>query len=214
MDNLTIQILSVCTAIIIPLLFVAVVIKNKDSRSIILYFCWGTLAGFFSYLGNEYLFEMHEQTERVSIFIAPIVEEFFKCLPLLLFLSRKRHKEIEISIIYCALAVGVAFSIQETIYYFSMTMGTTSDFITLIVRTLTTCLMHGMTTGIFGAGLFIMQKQRHILMPTIFGLLTFSTGIHAIFNMLLPTNAAIIAMLIPITLYIMGLIFMSKYSDQ
>ena len=91
-----------------------------------------------------------------------------------------------------------------------MSQGTASDLVTLVVRTLTTALMHGMATGIFGMGLMILQGQRCILLPVVFGLLTVSTGIHALFNLLLPTNAAVVAMLIPIGLYLTGLVFLGS----
>ena len=209
MDSTTLQVLGVCTAIIIPLLFVAAVIKDKSSRHIILFFCWGTLTGFLAFIGNgifsgAWSLGMAPE-ERLPTAIAPIVEEFLKALPLLLLLNQKKHPHIGMSVVYCALASGAGFSVQETIFYFSMSQGTAPDLLVLIIRTLTTALMHGMATGIFGLGLMILQKQRHILLPVIFGLLAVSTSIHALFNLLLPTNAAIIAMLIPVGLYLAGL---------
>ena len=212
MDSL--QILGVCTAIIIPLLFVSVVVKDKNSRRVILYFCWGTLAGFFSFIGNSYFSGAPGQEGRITVSIAPIVEEFLKAMPLLLFLLRKKHRQITEIVVYCALASGACFSVQETIYYFSMSQGTAGDLITLIVRTLTTALMHGMATGIFGMGLMILQNQRYILLPVVFGLLTVSTGIHALFDLLLPTNAAVVAMLIPLGLYLTGLVFLGSMRKE
>ncbi|MCL2088494.1 MAG: PrsW family intramembrane metalloprotease [Oscillospiraceae bacterium] len=214
MDSITTQILGVCTAIIIPLVFVAVMIKDRVSRRIILYFCWGTFAGFLSFLCNDYFAQSQEQTMRITTAVAPIVEEFFKAIPLLLFLNRKRSAQAGEVIIYCALASGVGFSIQESIYYFSMSAGMAGDIATLVIRTMTTALMHGMATAIFGMGMALLQKQRHILLPVLFGLLTLSTAIHALFNLLLPTNAAVVAVLMPVGLYFAGLIFLSNMRKE
>ncbi|MCL2013415.1 MAG: PrsW family intramembrane metalloprotease [Oscillospiraceae bacterium] len=214
MYNMTTQILGICTAIIIPLIFVAVMIKDRNSRRIILYFCWGTFVGFLSYLGNNYFADSPEQAERITTSVAPIVEEFFKALPLLLFLRKKTHPQIGENIIYCALASGIGFSIEESIYYFSASAGMAGDVAVLVVRTMTTALMHGMATAIFGTGLALLQKQRHILLPVLFGLLALSTAIHALFNLLLPTNAAVVAVLMPVGLYFAGLIFLANMKKE
>ncbi|MCL1904351.1 MAG: PrsW family intramembrane metalloprotease [Oscillospiraceae bacterium] len=205
MDGLNLQLLGNCIATVIPLLFVAVVVKEANSRRILLYFCWGTFAGLAAYIINSYFGSLPGQAERVTASVAPIVEELCKTLPLLLFLRRKKHPEITVNIVYCALASGVGFSILESVFYFSESSGMVSDIINLVIRTLTTSIMHGMTAAIFGIGLLILQKQRHILLPIIFGLLVISENVHSLFNLLLPTRLSIIAILMPIGLYLAGL---------
>jgi len=207
-DNITIQILGVCAAIIIPLLFVAVLIKDTAGRRILLYFCWGTLAGFLSYIGNSFFADAPEQAGRVTTSIAPIVEEFLKGLPVLLFLNRKKHPRITEIIVSCSLAGGAGFSIQESIFYFFMTPETAGNMVVLVIRTMTTALMHSMATAILGIGLLILQNQRHILLPATFSLFTLSTSVHALFNLLLPTKAAFIAILMPVGLYFAGMVFL------
>jgi len=74
--------------------------------------------------------------------------------------------------------------------------------------------MHGMSTAVLGIGLLILQKQRHILLPSVFSLFALSACIHALFNLLLPTHLAAVAMLMPIGLYFAGLIFMKNEGDE
>ena len=213
MDTITLQLIGGCIATIIPLLFVCVMVKDVNSRRIMLYFCWGTLAGLLSYTVNTSIAEP-EQAGRVVTAIAPIVEEICKGLPVLLFLSKKRFPQITESIVYSAMASGVGFSIQESIYYFSVSAGAAEDLMALIVRTLTTALMHGMTTAMIGMGLLILQKHRHILLPIIFSLFALSASIHALFNLLLPTSLSVIAMLMPIGLFFAGLAFLGNIKDS
>jgi len=210
MDQVTASLIGTCIATIIPLLFVCFIIKEKGSKYILLYFCWGTLAGLLAFGFNNLLTGTQGQTERVTTAIAPVVEEFCKGLPILLFLIKKKKSIITVLIVYCAFASGIGFSIQESIYYFSQTGGTAGDIATLAVRTMTTALMHGISTAVIGLGLMQLQKQGHILLPVIAGLFALGTGIHALFNLLLPTNLAVIAALMPVGLYFAGMVFLNK----
>lgn len=214
MDSITISLLGGCIATIIPLLFVCGLVKDINSRYVLLYFCWGTLSGLLSYGLNNYFAAEPEQAARVYTSIAPIVEELCKGAPLLLFLIKRKISYTPILIVYCALASGVGFSIQESIFYFAQSSGQWADIVTLTVRTMTTALMHGMCTAILGTELMLMKKHKHILFPMIIGLFALSTGIHALFNLLLPTKLAVVAMLLPIGLFFAGLTFLSGFEDE
>ena len=205
MNTALLSVFGSCIAVIIPLLSVCVIIKEKSSRRILLYFCWGTFAGLLAFIINNFLTISQDEGSRLQTVIAPMTEEFIKGLPLLLFLSRKKHPQITVSIVYCAFAAGVGFSIQESLFHFTHSSGSAGHLITLTVRTLTTSIMHGVTTAIIGAGLMMIQSQRHIILPLIFGLFAISISVHAIFNLLLPSNLAIIAVLMPVGLYFVGM---------
>ena len=208
MDNAAISLLGGCIATIIPLLFVIVIVKDTNSRRILLYFCWGAFAGLLSYGINSYFGSAPGQADRVTTSIAPIVEELCKGLPLLFFLIKRKTGAAYMLIVYCAFASGIGFSIQESIYYFSQSSGAAGDVVTLTVRTLTTALMHGMSSAVVGAGLILLQKQKNILLPVIASLFSLGIVIHALFNLLLPTNLAVIAVLMPVVLYFAGLAFL------
>ena len=210
MNTALLSVFGSCIATIIPLLIVCLIIKEKNSRYILIYFCWGTLAGLLAFIINSLLSQSPGQEDRLLTVIAPIVEESLKGLPLLLFLNRKRYPKITELIVYCAIATGVGFSIQESMYYFNHVTGSVGLIVTLTARTLTTALMHGVSTAIIGFGLMLMQNQRHIILPLIFGLFAVSVSIHATFNLLLPTNFAMIAILIPVSLYLTGIVLLKK----
>lgn len=204
--------LSEFIAITIPLLFVVVMIDNYVSRRIILYFCWGLFAGMAAFSINNFLGDSVSQAERMTLSIAPMIEEICKGLPVLLFLNSKKYPKVTKLIIFCALASGIGFSVQESLYYFSVSTQEFTDIIMLLIRTLTTSLMHGITTALFGVGLLLLNKQKQIIMPLIFGLFAFCASIHALYNLLLQTNFAAFAMMTPIILFFAFCIFVRKSS--
>jgi RsiW-degrading membrane proteinase PrsW (M82 family) len=93
-------------------------------------------------------------------------------------------------IIYCAMASGIGFSVQETLYYFStLTLITgVTEFIPLFMRIVTTCLMHGMSTAVIGFGIVLTSQFKSIRIPMILGLFALSATIHSLFNILLTTR--------------------------
>ena len=150
----------------------------------------------------------------MTVSIAPMIEEICKGLPILLFLNRKKYPSITKSIVFCALASGVGFSIQESMYYFAVSGREMSDVFALAVRTTTAAPMHGMTTAAFGIGLMLLQKQRAMLAPVILGLLAFSASIHALFNLLLQTRLAWVAMIMPIAMYFAGWYYIRNLDEE
>lgn len=214
MGELQFQFISAFIAMAIPLLFVAFMLDKGDARRIILYFCWGTFAGVLAYNLNNLLGSGAGQTERMTTSIAPMIEEICKGLPVLLFLNRKKYPNVSKLIVFCAMASGVGFSIQESMYYFAMSAREAGDLYTLVFRTLTTALMHGMVTAAFGIGLMLTQKLRHIRIPVIFGLFAFCASIHALFNLLLQTNFAVIAVIMPIAMFFAGWYYIRNLDEE
>ena len=202
MAELQFQFLSDVIAMAIPLLFVALMLDDPKSRRIILYFCWGTVAGLISFNIDNHLGITWEQAQRMSISIAPIVEELCKCLPLLLFFNKKLFPDITKQIVFCGMASGVGFSIVESMYYFAASPQGISDVGTLVARTLTTSLMHGMTTAAFGLGLLLLYKQKHLIIPLVLGLLSLCVSIHALFNLMLQASLVPVAVIMPIIMFL------------
>lgn len=197
-------------SMIIPMLFLSAMIKNRRSRYIILYFCWGLFAVIFAYILNEWFSGDTSLSSGLTSDIAPIIEETMKALPLLLFF-RKRDDDSNL-IIYCAMASGIGFSVQETLYYFTSftTNPGFSSLFPLLVRTVTTCLMHGMSTAVIGFGFVITSRFKGIRIPMILGLLSLSATIHSLYNILITTRLAIIALLMPAALFFTGLALLSN----
>ncbi|NLI13972.1 MAG: PrsW family intramembrane metalloprotease [Peptococcaceae bacterium] len=202
-------------SMLIPLLFLSAMIKNQRSRHIILYFCWGLFAVVFAYILNEWFSGDTSLSAGLTSDIAPIVEETLTALPLLLFFRRRDGDDPNL-IIYCAMASGIGFSVQETLYYFTSFTADPGLFslFPLLVRTATTCLMHGMSTAVIGFGIVITSRYKGIRIPMILGLLSLAATIHSLYNILIGTRLAIIALLMPAVLYFTGLALLSGDDEE
>lgn len=208
------QFLSTFVAITIPLLFIAIIIYDKNSKLIIFFFCWGTLAAALAYNINNLFGVTWDNASQMSIVIAPIVEEICKALPLLIFLNRKRYPHLTKIVVFCAMASGIGFSIQESMYYFAISSREIADLAMLIARTLTTALMHGMTTATMGIGLLVIDKKRKTSVFILLGLLILAICLHSLYNFILRTPVSLVAMLIPITMFVVGWIFIRNLESD
>lgn len=117
-----------------------------------LFYSWGLVAFIISFALNGWLASHFRLTfEQLTVTWAPLIEELFKSLPLLYFLFKSRTTHY--SIIYFAMASGIGFSIQENFIYLINLLGTDGSLpFYMIIRSLTTRLMHGMATAILGYG--------------------------------------------------------------
>lgn len=200
-------------AAVIPVLFLLFVVKERKARYILAFFCWGIFSVALAFIVNTW-FGLHTgQPGRVSTSVAPIVEETLKALPLLLFLGKKQVEKFDRNLVlYCAFAAGIGFSVVETIYYFSTTSVAGSGaghLFPIIMRTVTTCLMHGMATAILGFGIAVTIGYKMVRAPMLLGLLALAATLHSLFNILLDTRLAIVALLLPLVLYVLGLLLLS-----
>ena len=212
MGELQFQFIGTFIALAIPLLFVVFMLGRGDSRRIILYFCWGLFAGVLAFNLNNML--SAGQVNRLVLSIAPLIEEVLKGLPVLLFLNTGKYPRITRLVVYCAMASGIGFSVQESLYFFALSSHAMSDLLALVFRTLTTALMHGMTTAAFGIGLLVTQKLMLAHIPVIFGLFAFCACVHALFNLLLQTDLAVIAVLMPVAMFFAAWIFMRREEEH
>ena len=212
MNDLQFQFISAFIAVAIPLMFIIVMLGKGDSRKILLFFCWGLFSGVLAFNLNAVFGT--EQYARTVLTIAPVIEEIVKGLPVLLFLNVKKYPQITKIAVYCAMASGTGFSVQESMYYFAMSSREVGDLFQLVLRSLTTALMHGMVTAAFGIGLMVTQKLRTARIALIFGLFAFCASIHALFNLLLQTYLAFIAVIMPVVMFIAGWSFLRNHEEH
>ena len=173
--------LILCAAYLLPFLFLVIFIGRIDTR-FILFVGWGFIAAIPVYFLEPVLFQA-AQTEipaaLTSITISPIVEEFFKALPLLLLLAMYWSWQQDRDIFLYALASGIGFSIIET------GLLPTQDLVVILTHSFSTALMHGCTCGIIGYGIVIAGHfDRRAFPSLILGFFTLAVTIHAIYNTL------------------------------
>lgn len=202
---------AVFLGMMIPLAFLILILKG-DSKVMMAFFAWGQVAFMISLSVNIGLAELFGITAgNLSVTWAPVVEEFFKALPLIYFLINK--KNYDYPIIYFAMAAGIGFSIIENYMYLTGQSGlSSSPVLYIIIRGFTTSLMHGISTAIIGFGLQLIRKYGIMINPIFFGLFTLSVTLHALFNLYINSKVQLIAIILPILLYLIGVVLLT--SDQ
>jgi hypothetical protein len=62
-------------SMLIPLLFLIFMLKDRQSKYILSYFCWGLFSVLFAFLLNEWVAGGAGAAERITYNVAPIIEE-------------------------------------------------------------------------------------------------------------------------------------------
>lgn len=128
-------------------------------------FAWGSLgAVFFTLLGSALVSTVIARflpgqaiTDLAdTVFVAPVVEELMKGVFLFFMISKKDFDNLTDGLVYGG-AIGLGFGMTENFLYF---LGATSggEWLFLVVfRTLFSCVMHFISTAVFGAFLGISK---------------------------------------------------------
>lgn len=187
----------------LPMIFLVFILKGGN-RLLMAFFAWGLVAFALSFFADDMLYKWFALTpEQLSVTWAPIVEEFLKALPLLYFVFNKKNSAYPV--IYFAMASGIGFSIQENYLYITDYFGQQgASLFFIVIRSITTCLMHGVSTAIVGYGLQVIRKHKRMIFPLLFGLFTVAVTLHALFNLLLDSEVKLIGMLLPVGLFALG----------
>ncbi|MGN1404915.1 MAG: PrsW family glutamic-type intramembrane protease [Erysipelotrichaceae bacterium] len=192
-----VYIIFICIAI--PLLLLLKII-DKESIWLVGFMILGMMAAVCSYEINSCLkFYTGFNSARVSIEIAPAVEEVLKALPILFYaiLIDDRLKKI----VSLAMAVGIGFALLENTYIL-VTNIEYVNYLWALIRGLSTSLNHGMCTLIIGLGISMVRKQKKLFYTGTFALIVFSICFHSIFNMLIMSEYSYFGMIMPVLLYV------------
>lgn len=191
-----VYIIFICIAI--PLLLFMKII-DKESRWLIGFMLLGMLSAVCSYELNSCLkFYTGFSSVRVSIEVAPAVEEVLKALPVLfyaIFVDDKLKKIVSLS-----MAVGIGFALLENTFILVNNVEYV-NYLWALIRGLSTSLNHGMCTLIIGLGISMVRKQRKLFYTGTFALIVFSICFHSVFNMFIMSEYSYIGMFMPILLY-------------
>ncbi len=187
----------------IPLLFLVIFVK-RDNRLLLLFMLWGLTAVLPSALLNQLVYNNTLiSMEAVTSFAAPLIEEFFKALPLLLFLFFKKDLKNPF-ILFLAMASGIGFSIHENFVYLSQFSG--DDFFVIalsIIRSFSTSLLHGVTVVVFGFSIVSCRKLGKKFSPMVAGAYCSAVIIHSLYNTLIDSvSYSGLALLVPLLVFV------------
>jgi len=167
-------------AYLLPFLILIACIGRIDTR-FVLFVLWGCIAAVPAYFLEPVLASALSAEIPAAIApltISPLVEEFFKALPLfILALAGTWRKDREI--FFCAMASGIGFALIE-----NGLLASTDPFV-VFIHSFSTALMHGCTCGIIGYGIVIAGHfDRRAFAALLFGFFTLAVTVHAIYNTL------------------------------
>jgi len=141
--------------------------KNKEKNKYLLYsLIWGIIPSvLLSFVTNMFFYKKIEKkySENISNFltsvvIAPIFEEIYKILGIILTISK--IDEIEDGIIYGSM-IGLGFAISENIFYSVEYAENLEQKISLtLVRQITSTIIHITSSGILGLGISMFKRKK------------------------------------------------------
>jgi RsiW-degrading membrane proteinase PrsW (M82 family) len=193
----------------LPLFFLMIFLEGGQRR-ILAFLIWGLTAAVISYTINSGLYPVVAGTSVLTdVTIAPVIEEFVKALPLFVLLpliGQRYSKEL----LVLAMASGFGFAILENYVYISnVALGGAGVIAYVVVRGITTSVLHGSLTAIIGYGIFLTHGfERRSLPSILFGLYTVAVIIHALYNLMVghSESGRLLAIGLPLLLFVLLLI--------
>lgn len=200
---------------LVPLLFLSLILRH--SRPVLLTFCAGIAAFEISHLVSPFIRNLagwDNDVFKSAVIISPILEELLKSIPLYFFLFFGK-KSFRPFLYIFGVAAGIGFSIQENLAYLLTYAASGRAVLALmILRSLSTSLMHGASTGF--TAYIMTQTARH--MP--WGLLFLPAGyagaivFHGAFNWMSFSGFQDVAILLPLPVYVIGGFMIKKGSEK
>lgn len=176
-------------ALATPLLLLSGLVQDRTARGILVACVWGVAAGL---LGNLTLTAMLArpgvQYGEFSILVAPSIEELLKAFPLLVaaLISRFSLKAEHMAGYGVASGIGFALLENARLLIGAAPSGAGDPMVQVIMRGLTTTIMHGLVTGLIGGTVYLLCNDRvdvhlrPLLLLQVWGV---ATVLHALFNL-------------------------------
>jgi RsiW-degrading membrane proteinase PrsW (M82 family) len=193
--------------------FLILVVKG-EGRGLIIACIAGMSGGaatyYLSFLFSDALMTGNQKV----VFLFPVIEETFKIVPLL-FMAFKAKGVLKVSLTRYAMAIGIGFSILENSMYLTFVeeAGDMMPLFFIIIRALTTSLLHGSTCALCAWSIQVM-KQKEFKSPALFaGFFLGAVAIHGLYNLLwVSGKIAVLAILLPIGLFSLLLFFVNAFN--
>jgi len=182
------EIINVIIGIAIPILLLFCIVDKKSRVPIgflILGFITASIAAFLNTaIGDAYGYTSMELVR----YVAPVVEETIKVLPIVLFFIL-RKPDFKTALIAAA-ATGVGFATIENILYFMTNNVNNLGFV--LTRGLSTGVMHVMTLIIVTFVLYrVMRVNALRYIVVLISILAFATTFHGLYNLLVNSTSTI-----------------------
>ena len=186
--------------IVLPMIPILFALRDRFSKRFLLFSIFGLSICLVSAQINTLLIEkIGMDTLNYSITISPINEEILKAIPLIIFTLAFAKKGDQI--IPLAFAVGIGFGILENIIIYCNNMATLTVS-WAIIRGIGASLMHSACTAMIAMGFSYVFNNNRSHLEGIFGLFALAILYHATFNAFVQSNYRIVALIMPVLLFV------------
>ncbi|MDF1849768.1 MAG: PrsW family glutamic-type intramembrane protease [Verrucomicrobiales bacterium] len=197
---------------IIPLLFMWGLLRH--SRPLFGCFCWGAVSFLVIYLVSPPLYRWLDLTNAyrfTAVVVGPVFEELLKPLPLY-FLLVWGARSLTPFFYILGLACGMGFAIEENlVYLIRFSEGEEDSRMLMVLRSFSTCLMHGVATGWSGYALTLAKRRGGARGGAIaIGGLLLASLYHGAFNWTMWEGHLVAGMLVAFCFFIAFLCLMKK----
>lgn len=196
----------------VPLVLLLALLRH--SRPMMGSFCWGIAAFLIVHLISPPLYTwlgVPDRLEITAVFVGPVLEELLKPLPILI-IGCFAVRSLVPYFYILGISAGIGFAVEENLIYLLRFIGDEDASRTLmILRSFSTCLMHGVATGFTGWTL-TLARRRPSAFAGIFPLvgITLAIVLHASFNWLMLKQHMVIGILLAFVAFIAFLIAMKE----
>ena len=186
--------------IVLPMIPILFALRDKFSRRFLLFSIIGLSICLVSAQINTLLIEkIGMDTLNYSITISPINEEILKAIPLIIFTLAFAKKGDQM--IPLAFAVGIGVGILENIIIYCNNMATLTVS-WAIIRGIGASLMHSACTAMIAMGFSYVFNNNKSHLEGIIGLFALAILYHATFNAFVQSDYRIVALIMPVLLFI------------
>ena len=186
--------------IVLPMIPILFALRDQFSRRFLLFSIIGLSLCLVSAQINTLLIEkIGMDTLNYSITISPINEEILKAIPLIIFTLAFAKKGDQM--IPLAFAVGIGFGILENIIIYCNNMATLTVS-WAIIRGIGASLMHSACTAMIAMGFSYVFNNNKSHLEGIIGLFALAILYHATFNAFVQSDYRIVALIMPVLLFI------------
>lgn len=197
---------NILICIAVPLLVVLPFMQSRTRKSIIALLVGMVMCLLGAYLNGYFAAMLQYDGENTAKYIAPIVEEIMKMIPILVgaLLINMRSEDIP----GFAATVGAGFATYENCCYITQNGAQLISFV--LIRGLAVGVMHVLCGLTIGVGVMLASKYRIVMIPGMMGTFAFAMTIHALYNLLVSAGGIAMYVSFCIPIVVLGVLYLGK----
>ena len=170
----------VLISILIPILLTCIFVQGGARRYAVFFSIGMVTCLLAAYFGGFIQHRINMDAEWISVYVSPVTEEFFKLLPLLIFLLLVDPEDEEL--FFSGVAFAAGFATFENCCYI---LSSGADHLTFIlIRGLSVGVLHIVCMMVLCLGLILVRRMTGLSVPGIVGTLSLSMTFHSLYNLL------------------------------